>query len=177
MPIMDRFKHGVDLTKFKADQLMRVNHSQTEITALNQRITSIQRQLVVVVGDLYKRGVLANKELEDLCLEIDSVSQAIAAKENEIAAIRAETPPQYLQNVGAVIEPVPANPCPNCRFDMPAGSDFCPNCGRPIDKLPSPSGLVCPNCSYPLTQGAKFCPNCGFKLVQNEDPSPQEEQS
>ena len=42
MPIFDRLKHGVDLTKFKADQLMRINRVQSEIDVMRQKLAETE---------------------------------------------------------------------------------------------------------------------------------------
>jgi hypothetical protein len=173
MPIVDRLKHGVDLTKFKADQLMRINRVQGEIDGLRQQIAAIQRQLGVTAIEIHNRGELTNKELEDLCLQIDGLNQAIAGKDAMITTIRAEIPPQYVQPAAYA----PGIPCQSCGFPVPPGADFCPNCGRPTPKPPPPSGQLCPSCGHSVPQGAIFCPDCGYKFMQTNIPTNTEESS
>jgi membrane protease subunit (stomatin/prohibitin family) len=50
--------------------------------------------------------------------------------------------------------------CPHCHARIPAGSQFCPNCGQSLQ----PASVVCPKCGTSNPAGAKFCSNCGEKL-------------
>jgi len=49
--------------------------------------------------------------------------------------------------------------CLSCGVDVPAGSKFCPQCGRAL-------GLACPACHHAHDPGAKFCVQCGAKLPE-----------
>jgi len=49
--------------------------------------------------------------------------------------------------------------CPNCSAKIPAGSKFCPECGKPVAAT-----VDCPQCHTQNAAGAKFCSNCGTKL-------------
>jgi serine/threonine-protein kinase PknG len=61
-----------------------------------------------------------------------------------------------------------------CGHTIPAGEDYCPNCGAPRSAsttLPAPDAAPaqqtltnCPNCGSPLRPGAKFCRECGFRF-------------
>ncbi len=46
--------------------------------------------------------------------------------------------------------------CPSCQDRVPAGSLFCPRCGRKLADKP-----VCPHCQHAFFPEEKFCPNCG----------------
>lgn len=135
MAFINRLKHGMDLTKFKADQLVRINQVQTEINERRDRIGSIHRQLAAAAIDLHRRGALSNPELTELCQAIDGLNRVIAEKESLIAAIRVEPAPQYLEPAA----PIPANPCRSCGSGIPAGAEFCPNCGLSIPQTISSS--------------------------------------
>jgi len=50
--------------------------------------------------------------------------------------------------------------CPNCQAKIPAGSKFCPECGKPVVQT-----VECPSCHQENPAGAKFCGNCGTKLA------------
>lgn len=65
--------------------------------------------------------------------------------------------------------------CAVCGHDIPAGEDYCPNCGAPrsasvaqADAAPAskaaPESINCPNCGAKLRPGAKFCRECGFRF-------------
>ena len=47
--------------------------------------------------------------------------------------------------------------CPHCNAKIPAGTKFCPSCGKTVTK-----GKTCPECKNIVPDGYKFCPNCGF---------------
>ncbi len=59
--------------------------------------------------------------------------------------------PQQPQQQGA--------PCPNCGVAVPAGVNFCGNCGTKVG-----GEIKCANCGATLAPGSKFCGNCGNKL-------------
>jgi DNA-directed RNA polymerase subunit RPC12/RpoP len=168
MSIFDRLKHGVDLTKFKADQLLHINRIKGEIDVLLQDTAQIQKRIAAKTLELHQAGNLAIPELEKFCLEIDSINRQIREKEAQIAAIRAEEAPQYVppQTYQAV------NPCPTCGFDIPLSASFCPNCGYSVKSSPpatpgeESSTITCPTCGYSILVCAAFCPECGEKIIQ-----------
>jgi len=52
--------------------------------------------------------------------------------------------------------------CPHCHANVPAGSRFCPNCGK---TLATQAQLVaCPKCGTANPADSRFCTNCGEKL-------------
>ena len=166
MGLFNRFKHGVDVTKFKADQLMRVNRVQGEIEGLRRQISEVRLQIAGAALNLHQKGALANPELEELCLKIDDLQRMIGDKEARIAAIRAEEPPPGPTGYYASL-----NPCPNCNFEVPPGAAFCTNCGnampapaKPEEPASAGGGITCPNCQTQNPDTARFCTVCGHKL-------------
>ena len=59
----------------------------------------------------------------------------------------------------AVNRTIAGNYCPFCGNSMPAGSVFCPSCGKKIE-----DSNTCLNCGAELPEGAAFCPKCGTKV-------------
>ncbi|HEY4688560.1 MAG TPA: zinc-ribbon domain-containing protein [Anaerolineae bacterium] len=175
MPLLDQFKRGVDVAKFKADQLMRVNRVQTEIGGLRREILNAREKIATAVVDLHKQGTLTHPELRELCAVIDQVEAQIAEKEAHIAAIRAEVPPQPQSPAATTSAARPANPCPNCRFDVPAGAAFCTNCGQPMPKPSEPAASTdsrkCSNCGHDVPSGVAFCSNCGTPMASSNPTS------
>ena len=49
--------------------------------------------------------------------------------------------------------------CASCGKSIPAGSKFCPECGKAVAQT-----KFCPECGAKVSAGAKFCPECGNKL-------------
>jgi predicted RNA-binding Zn-ribbon protein involved in translation (DUF1610 family) len=177
MPILDQLRRGVDTAKFKADQLMRINRVQSEIGDLRREISSVREKIANVVMELHRQGGLSSQELEDLCVAIDQLNTQIAAKEAQIVHIRAEVPPQT-----SSYSVQPKNPCPNCRFDVPLGAAFCPNCGNAMPQLsehtaaePVSEAGKCSNCGFSLPAEADFCPNCGQRVTGLAEPAGKED--
>ncbi len=50
--------------------------------------------------------------------------------------------------------------CPNCKAQIPAGSQFCGSCGTKLA-----ASINCPKCNTQLAPGSKFCNNCGTALT------------
>lgn len=60
------------------------------------------------------------------------------------------------------------NSCPVCGNYIPAGAEFCPNCGKRV--LQSDNNSVerkkyCPGCGAEVSSESEFCVNCGKKIV------------
>ncbi len=51
-----------------------------------------------------------------------------------------------------------ATTCPHCSAAIPAGSKFCPGCGK---EAVAPANKFCTQCGAQVPAGAKFCPGCG----------------
>jgi len=47
--------------------------------------------------------------------------------------------------------------CPSCKTGVPAGTKFCPNCGKSLVEEKD----RCIKCNHEISKGAKFCPECG----------------
>jgi hypothetical protein len=170
MPIFDRLKQGVDVTKFKADQLLRINRVQGEIGNLRGEIQQVRVKIASAAIELHKQSALSYPELEELCVGIDQLEIQIAEKEQLIASIRAEVPPQMPSATPP--STMATNPCPHCRFNVPVGAAFCPNCGQAIPQPSEPMGAAtesamrrCANCGFNLSTEAAFCPNCGKPVM------------
>lgn len=170
MTIYDRLKHGVDVTKFKADQAMRIRDLQGEIDSVRREISIVRDQIATTTLNLYKEGVIADDKLEELCVKIDQFNEHIELKDNLIASIRAEPPPSIPQSA---YQHPPAIPCPNCNFAVPVGSMFCTNCGNsmpekpePVPNASAPAMKFCTNCGTQLSAGSEFCTQCGQPYIQ-----------
>jgi rRNA maturation endonuclease Nob1 len=152
MTIFNHFKHGVDVTKFKADQLLRINRIQSEIDGLRPKISEMHIRIANTAYELHQQGKLMNSELVELCAAIDDINRQMAEKESLINAIREEQPPQGVQTSAQA-----TNICPNCRNPFSKGTLFCMHCGSPLPK-------TCPQCGTLITENARFCTSCGFNL-------------
>jgi hypothetical protein len=152
MGIFNQFKHGVDVTKFKADQLLRINRIQSEIDGLKPKIAEMHIRIGHTAYGLHQQGKLMDQELVQLCAVIDDLNRQIAEKEMLIAATRDEQPPQVQQpSFQAAIL------CPSCNQPVSKGALFCMNCGGQLPK-------TCPQCGNLVSDNARFCTTCGFSL-------------
>ncbi len=181
MPLLDQLRHGVDVTKFKADQALRINRVQNEIGGLRRDILGIREKIADAVLQLHKQNALSYSELEEMCASIDQIDLRIAEKEAQINSIRAEVPPQTARPSMPTYQPsaptapgTPRNPCPNCMFDAPIGAAFCPNCGKSIPQQPPDQSIdgtlagelnKCVACGALLPESATFCPECGQPIA------------
>lgn len=167
MPILDHLRRGVDSAKFKTDQLLRINRLQVEIGDIKREIQVTREKIASAVLELHQKGALSHQELENLCAAIDRYNGMITEKEVKIASVRAEQPQQTLSYAVQ-----PANPCPKCRFDVPTGAAFCPNCGAAMPAAVNPEtpasiddAKKCAHCGFRLPLAAEFCPNCGKQVT------------
>ncbi len=162
MPILDRFKQGVDSAKFKADQLMRINRVQGEIGNLNHEIAGLRDKVANAVMELHKGGKLAHPELEELCASIDGLNGQIATKEAQIASIRAETAPQAPTAAPVILAPEYAAAA------QPATSQ--PVAAAAPSPAPAPAPVAaankCASCGFELPEKVSFCPNCGQRVTR-----------
>jgi RNA polymerase subunit RPABC4/transcription elongation factor Spt4 len=165
MSIFDKAKQGVDVAKFKADQLLRVNKVQNEIGALRRDITGVREKIAEAVVQLHKQGPLTYPEVEELCLKIDQLETQIAEKDAQIVAIRTEQPPIAVVAAGAAAAAAgqATAACPHCHAPVPVDAAFCPNCGKQIPPRPK-----CKQCGYVLDAEAMFCPNCGQRVGEEK---------
>lgn len=66
------------------------------------------------------------------------------------------------------LEVSPKRICANCKEVLPAGKDFCPNCGTKYVPVAPPAKRICTNCGEEMLEGKDFCANCGTKYVAPE---------
>lgn len=162
MPLIDRLKQGVDATKFKADQLIRIQRIQGEIASLTKEIASVKERLATLVIDLHQRGELADKKLEEICYQIDQLFSQINQKEAQISAIRAEELPQTIPagNLTSIMRL-----CTNCNSPVSVSALFCTSCGNEMPAAPENARFICGFCRNSINQDAAFCPNCGRQVA------------
>ena len=155
----------MDLTKFKADQALRIREVEGEISGVRRDIAGVREQIASTALKLHQESPIANQELEELCLQVDQLLEQIGTKENLIESIRIEEPPQIPEQAP---QDYPGYPCPNCSFKVPLGAKFCTNCGQSMPES-SPSSeatsqsiaRICSNCGSQLDSGGSFCTQCG----------------
>jgi len=172
--ITDGVKGGVEDTKFKADQYMRIQRVQGEVSALHKEMASVRGKIANTVIELYNQSTLSHKELVDLCLIIDQFYAQISQKEAQIAAIRAEEPPKLPPSVA--VYNTRTKICPQCQAPIALEATFCTNCGNVLTQQPiesskdindvSETAIKCANCGFVLSTETEFCSNCGQAVVR-----------
>lgn len=179
MPFRDRISHAAAVTKWKADQQMRLLRSQGQVRELENQIKAQKAALADTALTLHAQGQLGEDALKEICAAIATLHGQIEEQQNLQEAIKSERQP-CLQAYSADYPPAqPAQMptestsglvCPQC--NRPLVGHFCPEHG--VEGIPKPSEqaaaistkLVCPVCSQPLD--VRFCPEHGVEGVPLE---------
>ena len=181
--MFDKFKQSlnqtVNSTKFKADQLIKINTIQGEIGGIQREANIVREQIANMVIELHQRGALPVPELDGLCIQAEALLAQIAEKHHLIESLKAEpgpVQPPAGQQPGPMPVPYPAAPgqmsgtktCPNCQATVPAAVMFCPNCGfnippAVVEAAPKVT-KTCSSCQFEAPITSTFCPNCGKPL-------------
>lgn len=149
--MLDRLRHATEVTKFKADQLLRVNRVQGEIGTIRREVQLTRDRIAGAAIELHRNGQVLPIEIEQLCIAVDRLNAQIMEREGIIVAIQAEPPPQLvaatasqpMQYGAASVQSAtvarPAQACPHCGFGAPLQATFCPNCGKALPKPSAPA--------------------------------------
>jgi hypothetical protein len=152
--MLDRLRHATDVAKFKADQLLRVNRVQAEISNARREVQVVRDQIASAALELHRGGSLQHAEIEQLCVAIDRLNALISEREALVVAIQAEQPPTTTATVtyaatASAIQPAvqsaaqppirPTHACPHCGFGAPLHAAFCPSCGKALPAVTEPS--------------------------------------
>jgi len=130
MAFFNQFQRGVDLAKFKANQLNRVNKLQNEIANNTGEIQNIRKEIVDTVLLLYRSNSEMPTQLVQLCTQVAELEGKIKDLENTITSIRSEN-----FDPGTAVAPIAGNEgkfCPHCKKEVPINSEFCIHCGKKI---------------------------------------------
>jgi len=173
--MFDKFKQmgaqGMATAKWKADQLVRSNKVQQEISNVKREIATARDQIAGVVLDMRQRGEQVPAELEPVCASIDGLMATLAEHEAQLATINAEQAPAAPGAAPAYAAPGAATKvCPSCHTNVPAAAMFCTTCGfnfaqAPAAPAPEKTTVTCPNCHFEVPGGSAFCPNCGARVL------------
>jgi len=174
MPLLDKFSHAATVTKWKADQQMRLLKIQNQINEIEQSIRGEKSKLAETAIHLFAQENLLNDELLEICTRINQFRDQITEKQRYQEAIRQERPPEYAEYTPTVSETKTGLVCPECGRELVG--KFCPDHGlEGVRKVttqetevevitPKEGGqLVCPICRKVLN--VRFCPNHGVEGV------------
>ena len=151
MPLQDRIAHAAAVTKWKADQQMRLLRSQSRIGEFESQIRTVKAALADKALVLYLQEQLVDEDLKQICANISELHRQIEEQQSLQDAIRSERPPE-----------------------QPAYSSAYPTAQPAVlPQAETLSGLVCPQCNRPLV--GRFCPDHGLEGVPSKtDPEPAE---
>lgn len=148
-PLFDKLAKGVskaaEQAKFEAEKLRRTNALNAEIAKLKAKMMEAKAAIADKVLELKAAGA-SFPELEALIGTVGDLEAQVAAKEQELAEVKAMQ-----------FEEAPA--------PETAEAEEAAAAHRPAESpQPSAAPRFCPNCGAKLGEGARFCPECGAKV-------------
>ncbi|GEM_PF-3366865 len=166
-PLFDKLAKGVskaaEQAKFEAEKVRKTSALNAEIAKLKQQVLEAKVAVADKVLELRAAG-MPFPELEALLPAIGDLQAQVAAKEQELAAVKAmqfEGAP-----AAAPAQPVePVAPEPVQPVEPVAPEPVQP--AEPVAPAAQPAAAparFCPSCGAKLAEGAKFCPDCGTKI-------------
>jgi len=172
MALKEQLEHAAAVTKWKADQQMRILKIQGQINDMESTIKGRVYALGESTLRLSEQGELQHPSLLELTQEIASLKAQLLGFQQTLTAVKTESGPQRPE----VPQSFSGLVCPVCGVMLKG--NFCPEHGvagvlpaAPEPTMPVPSGgyLACPVCNQPLN--GKFCPVHGVEGVWVE-PNP-----
>lgn len=139
-----KLKSGAEKVAFEADKMTRLNRAKSELEKVKGQIQAQYMKL----GEMYFTRRLTTgvtgPEFDEICQSVGDLEQQVAAKDEEVQRINAET---YGQPAS---QPAP----------QPTQAPVAP----PVEPPPAPAAAAtkfCPNCGKENQAAAKFCTDCG----------------
>lgn len=173
MALKEQIEHAAAVTKWKADQQMRILKIQGQISDMESTIKGRVYALGESTLRLSEQGELQQPELLELTREIAGLKEQLLGLQQTLTAVKSESGPQRPQEQQAFSGLV----CPVC--GMMLRGNFCPEHGvagvlpsapEPPASVPTSGYLACPICNQPLN--GKFCPVHGVEGVWVEPSLP-----
>lgn len=177
MALKEEIEHAAAVTKWKADQQVRILRIQGQISDIESSIKGRVYALGESTLRLSEQGELQQPSLLEMTHEISALKEQLLGLQQTLTAVKSESGPQRpqpQQNYSGLV-------CPVCGVML--RGNFCPEHGvagvlpsspEPIRPTPTDRYLACPVCNQPLT--GKFCPIHGVEGVWVE-PNPSVETS
>jgi len=173
MAIKEQLEHAAAMTKWKADQQVRILKIQGQISDVESTIKGRVYALGELALRLSEQGELQEPNLLEAVRDIAGLKEQLQGLQQALTAVKAESGPQRPQqqpNYSGLV-------CPEC--GMMLTGNYCPEHGvagvpasvpEPVKPVPTDRYLACPVCNQPLN--GKFCPVHGMEGVWVE-PGPQ----
>lgn len=132
--IQEKLAHTATLAKWKLDQQIRLNTSQTKEKQLLSQIASLKSKLADETFGLFKADLLVEENLKEICSSITATFGELDDQKKVTESIKVEQPPtmtvlpEAQSQVMGTATSTGGLICPNCNIVIPV--KFCPNCGR-----------------------------------------------
>lgn len=172
-------KYGIEIRDFfirdvsVPEEIQEAFRERAKMGALGDMGKFMQYKTASAIGDMAQRPAGGGGDPMNAGMGLgmgmmmpQMMSQAMSSAMGGQAMGQAAQPQAQAQAPQGAVTPPSVISCPNCQAQIPRGSKFCPECGKPT----APPKPKCPNCQAEYTPGAKFCANCGHKL-QAEAPA------
>lgn len=166
MAFKEQIEHAAAVTKWKADQQVRILKIQGQINDMESTIKGRVYALGEFTLRLSEQGELQQPSLLESTHEIATLKDQLLGLQQSLTAVKNENGPQRPQEQQAFSGLV----CPVCGAML--RGNFCPEHGvagvmpaapQPPAPFPSEGYFVCPICNQPLN--GKFCPVHGVEGV------------
>jgi hypothetical protein len=155
-----KLKSGAGKVAFDADKMNRANKAKGEIGKFKQQIDALYLKLGEITYNQFANPGSAAPDISEMCQNITEFNRQIAAKNEDIQRINAETyAPQGTPAPAPVPQvtqaPPPVQAAPNPVNVAPVAADT----------APAAASKFCPNCGKEMGIAVKFCPDCGTKMA------------
>jgi hypothetical protein len=167
MALKEQIEHAAAVTKWKADQQMRILKIQGQINDMESTIKGRVYALGETTLRLSEQGELQQPSLLELTHQIAALKEQLLGLQQSLTAVKTESGPQRAQAPQAFSGLV----CPECGAML--RGNFCPEHGvagvpptapEPAPTVSFPGGyLACPVCNQRLN--GKFCPAHGIEGI------------
>lgn len=156
-----KLKSGAGKVAFDADKMARVNRAKGEVSKLKGQIDALLLKLGEVTYNQFTNPGAAAPDITELCQNITDLNHQMAAKNEEVQRINAETYAPAGAQAPAAVQAAPA-PAPAASVQPPA-----PAAAAPVEPAPATAAQTkfCPNCGKEMAVTVKFCPDCGNKMA------------
>lgn len=131
--IQQKLNHTAMLAKWKLDQQIRLNNSQTLEKQIQGQLGSLKIELANGTYNLYKEDKISDETLKQICEKLVNAEKNLQNQIQQTKLIKNEQPPS---------------------FEMVSEGQK-----HQISGETSSVGLICPKCNKPIP--VKYCPDCG----------------
>lgn len=131
----------------------------SQITSETKKIRELKEQIGNYYWEEYQNGTRLYEPVQELCEEIKSSMEIIAALQEELEAAR-----KAQEETEIAAAPAAGNICPSCGNENGADVRFCAQCGQKLEE--TPAERFCTSCGTKNAAGTNFCCKCGAKLEE-----------